>query len=117
MNDLYLKFTSSEEADQLLFDTIENYVDENGMPMQVNQDGNYHEGLVVKTEKRPKFKNIDIIGDIYRPTGETTILEGEQTPVLEKLDGYHVNIRVIDEDVSLLQKYIVVPKAPIRVWG
>lgn len=122
MSDLYLKFASAEEADPFLFDTIETYVDENGLPVQADQDGNYPEGSVIKTEKRQKFLNTDIIGDIYKPTGATTTIEGPggdpiEVPVLEKLDGYHVNVRPAGEDVSALEPFAVVPANPVRIWG
>lgn len=51
----------------------------------------------------PKFQNIDVIGAIY---------DGE-TP----LDGYHANVRVVDEDSSALEPFAVFPSAPRRVWG
>lgn len=123
MTDLYIKFTSADEADPILFDTIETYVDENGFPVAPDMDGNYPADAVIKTEKRSKFLNLDIIGDIYKPTGETTTVEGpdgeEMTvPVLEKLDGYHVNVRPVDgEDTSALTPYAVTPANPVRVWG
>lgn len=122
MSDLYLKFASAEEADPVLFDTIETHVDENGLPVAPDMEGVYPEGSVVKTEKRQKFLNTDIIGDIFKPTGEMTTVEGPggeqiEVPVLAKLDGYHVNVRPAGEDVSALEQFKVAPANPVRVWA
>jgi len=57
------------------------------------------EGYVVAN-----FKNIDVIGVIYK---------NEQP-----LDGWHVNVRVMDgEDSSSIAPFSVIPTVPVRVWG
>lgn len=122
MNDLYLKFASAEEADPILYNTIETHVDENGLPVMPDIDGSYPEGSTTKTEKLPKFLNLDVIGDIYKPTGETTTVKGpngEQmiVPVMQKLEGFHVNVRPAGEDVSVLEPYSVIPTNPVRIWA
>lgn len=123
-NDLYLKFASEEEANEVLYITTESYVNEEGLPVYPDAEGSVPEGAIVKTDKRPKFINTDVIGDIYKPTGETTTVEGPEegeemeVPVLEKLEGYHVNIRPMpDEDVSELEEFAITPKNPVRVWA
>ena len=107
--DLYLKFESQEQAEELLFDVVDAVLDAEGNEVQ-------------PAYKKPKFINTDVIGDIYRPTGEMTTIEGPdgeklEVPAMEKLDGYHVNLRVTDEDTSGLEQYAVAPKNPARIWG
>jgi hypothetical protein len=64
------------------------------------------------------YANIDTIGVIYKPTGET--LQGEDGPYPEMapIDGWHVNVRLADgEDGAALELFAVTPEQPIRVWG
>lgn len=122
MSDLYLKFVNEAEAEGFLFDLIETHVTPEGLPAVPDMEGNYAEDTEVKIEKRSKFLNLDIIGEIYKPTGEMTTVEGPdgesmELPVLEKLEGYHVNIRPAGEDTSALTPFIVVPQNPVRVWA
>lgn len=102
--DLYLKFESQEQAEELLFDVVDAVLDAEGNEVQ-------------PAYKKPKFINTDVIGDIYRATGNTTEVDGVEVPEMEKLDGYHVNVRVTDEDTSTIEQYTVQPKNPQRVWA
>ena len=91
--DYYLRFTDEAEAKSVL----------------LRPDGNH---------EAPRFRNIDIIGLIHRPTG--TMLMGESGPVPEMalLPGWHVNVRLMDdEDGSALEPFAVQPAAPRRIWG
>jgi hypothetical protein len=65
-------------------------------------------------EDMPNYANIDTIGVIYKPTGET---DAENNPVMAALPGWHVNVRVVDEDDTALQPFAVTPATPMRVWG
>lgn len=66
----------------------------------------------------PNFRNIDIIGTIYKPTGATEIVEGMQQPVMVAQPGYHCNVLVAqDEDASVLIPYTVTPTTRVRVWA
>ena len=66
----------------------------------------------------PNYRNIDTIGTIYKPTGETETVDGMETPVMAPIDGWHVNVRLVgDEDASALESYEVTPATPMRVWG
>jgi hypothetical protein len=57
------------------------------------------------------YLNIDTIGVIYKPTGET-----DAEPVA--IPGWHVNIRLMPgEDPSPFAPYQVNPVTPMRVWG
>jgi hypothetical protein len=66
----------------------------------------------------PNFRNIDIIGTIYKPTGATQTIDGMQQPVMVAQPGYHCNVLVTQgEDASVLTPYIVVPATRVRVWA
>lgn len=101
MIDLYLKFESAEQAQEVLVDAGVWLIDEETK-------------LPYATEKFA----VDVIGDIYVPTGETaTDEEGGEYPLMEKLDGYHINIRAMNEMPSELNEYAVAPKSPTRKWA
>ena len=65
--------------------------------------------------------NIDVIGVIYKPTGnivqqrlEDTVIE---VPEMAAVEGFHANLRG-DVDASLIQEIIIdAPKTPHRVWA
>ena len=67
----------------------------------------------------PCYKNIDVIGVIYKPTGAMlTHEDGTEHTETVALDGWHANVFVLpDEDVTALQPYVVTPVNPVRVWG
>ena len=69
---------------------------------------------VLYTKDCPNFANIDTIGTIYKPTGE---VDAEGSPMMILLDGWHVNVRVVNEDATSLEAYVVTPTAPMRVWA
>ena len=66
----------------------------------------------------PRYKNIDVIGVIHKPTGAMlTNGDGTEYPEMAPLDGWHVNVFVLpDEDVNALEPYGVTPTNPVRVW-
>lgn len=88
MQDLYLKFTDEAEAQAALF-----------------------------TDERPNFVAIDLIGTIYKPTGNMLQSEEGEVPEMAPLDGYHVNVRLVDEDGSALEPYRIYPDNPVRGWA
>lgn len=103
MTDFYLRFNTKEEADSVLYTVTPQVTDEEGT-------------VVVEESTKPNFANIDIIGTIYNADavlGE----DGEVITEATAKDGYHVNVRVIDEDASALELFSVVPNQPMRVWG
>lgn len=90
MQDLYLKFEDEAQATALL------------TQVNVTVDA---EGNETASEPRALFRNIDTLGIIYEPTGEM-------------LPGWHVNVRVMDdEDASALLPFAVTPTSPRRVWA
>lgn len=61
---------------------------------------------------------LDVIGTIYQPTGETTIVDGEQVPVTAPVPGYHANVRTTsDELAAALDAQRTYPVTPVRVWA
>jgi hypothetical protein len=102
--DLYLAFPTQAAADAVLYTTHDAVTDE---------DGN----VTVEAYVTPNYANIDTIGIIYKPTGETTEQDGMAVPVMAPVEGYHVNVRVVDEDAEALQAFAVTPATPLRVWA
>lgn len=94
MQDFYLSFSDEAAARAVLYRT------ENGNEL-------------------PNFINIDTIGVIHKPTGETQTLEdGLVVPVTTAVPGWHVNVRLLDtEDGSTLEPFKVNPATPVRVWA
>jgi hypothetical protein len=95
MIDLFLKFANKAEADTLLFTTGES------------------------GDQYPLYRNVDVIGTMYKPTGDVTVDEdGIEIPVVAPAPGWHVNVRLMpDEDGSSLEQYRVYPTTPSRVWA
>ena len=61
---------------------------------------------------------LDVIGAIYQPTGETTLVDGQEVPVTAPVSGYHVNVRTTsDELATALDAQRTYPVAPVRVWA
>lgn len=81
-------------------------------PDQVTADGILLDG------ETPRYKNIDAIGVIYKPTGVMLKYgDGTEYPEMAPLDGWHVNVLVLpNENATPLEPYIVTPTNPVRVW-
>lgn len=88
MTDYTLKFTTEAAANKVLFD---------------GEDSRYPEHV------------IDIIGTIYKDTGETTLVEGVEQPVMAAVPGWHVNVR--GPETEAFEAYVVEVATPIRVWA
>ena len=89
MQDFYLKFTSEAQANDVLY-------------------------TLVDEEKKPNYRNIDVLGELYDPIPDP-MPEG-YSPVA--LPGWHVNVRVMpDEDSAPLEAFAVIPTNPRRVWA
>ena len=60
---------------------------------------------------------IDEIGVIYLPTGEVVSGEDGDEPVMEPIDGWHVNARTTSSDAADALRHLeVTPETPVRVW-
>jgi hypothetical protein len=105
MTDLYLSFPDEVTAKAVLY-RIEGAV-------EATEDTEAFEGYEV-----PNFANIDTIGIIYKPTGETLMGEDGEYPEMAPIEGWHVNVRLVDgENGEVLEPFKVEPSTPMRVWG
>ena len=61
---------------------------------------------------------LDIIGIIHKPTGETIERDGYTIPVMEAIEGFHANLlgQLTEEQQSALP-LIDAPATPVRVWA
>jgi hypothetical protein len=97
--DTFLKFADEAEANEALFTEQTNVQDD-----------------VVETVLVPKYAAIDVIGTIYKPTGEMIQTDEGEVPEMAPLDGWHVNVRHTAEAPEL-DAYKVAPKSPVRGWA
>lgn len=97
--DFMLRFADPAEADSVLFDE------------QTNVQGD-----VVETIKVPKYAAIDVIGTIYKPTGNMIDTDEGEVPEMAPVDGWHVNVRH-NAEAPELEAYRVFPKAAQRGWA
>ena len=97
--DYLLKFTSKAAAEKVLF-TKET----------VTVDG------VAETTLLPKYAAIDVIGTIYKPTGNFTTVDEVRVPEMVAVAGYHANVRH-NEEAPELDAFVVAVNTPARVWA
>lgn len=116
IKDYYLKFSTPEEAFGVLNEEI--------MRVVYTQDPEDPESVVEIVEGtgeyRQRFLNIDTIGVIYTPTGNTLVdPDGNEYPEMAPIEGHHVNVRVFnsEEPWKDLEPYEVPVETPVRVFG
>ena len=96
MIDLYLKFADEAQAKSVLYTETPATLDDDGVTVS--------EALF-----KPNYANIDVLGVIY------DMADAENHVAL---DGWHVNVRLVDgEDGSALEPFAVIPTQPRRVWA
>jgi hypothetical protein len=62
--------------------------------------------------------DLDVIGTIWKPTGETTTdADGTIMPVMSMVNGYHANIRGITAEQAAQLPTIAKPNNPVRIWA
>jgi len=104
MQDVYLKFESESQANSILYHMIE-YTDPQADSIMIS-------------EIRPLYQNLDTLGTISEPTGETSIQDDVEVPIMQPMAGWHVNVRLMpDENLEALIPYQVYPTQPRRVWA
>ena len=100
--DFYLRFDSPADADAVLFDEQTNV-----------------EGDTVETVKVPKYAAVDVLGQMYKATGQTIQTDdGENyytSDVMESIPGWYVNVRH-NAEAPELEAYRVHPATPQRMW-
>jgi hypothetical protein len=105
MTPYYLKFADEAEANSVLITTVDEISDEDG-------------SIIVQASVTPNYANIDTIGLIYKLTGEMLMGEDGEYPEMAPIEGWHVNVRLVDgEDAEALEPFEVSPQTPVRVWG
>jgi hypothetical protein len=100
--DYFLKFNDEAEANAALFTE------------QTNVDGD-----IVETVLVPKYAAVDVVGQIFKPTGNVLPAEdesGEAVDEMAPIDGWHVNVRHTDEAPEL-EAFRVFPATPARMWA
>jgi len=100
--DYFLRFDTEAEANAALFTEQTNVQDD-----------------VVETIKVPRYAAVDIVGTIYKPTGNVLPAEdesGEAVDEMAPIDGWHVNVRHTEEAPEL-DAYKVEVKTPARMWA
>jgi hypothetical protein len=106
MIDYYLRFSSEEEAFQALKEAGYTSIDENEKEYVISATHQYC---------------VDVIGDIYRGGKWDINEQGEMITIEEpiKLEGYHVNVRMLSGDISEnLRNFVInTPNLPYRIFG
>lgn len=60
---------------------------------------------------------LDMIGIIYKETGETITVDGMTFPKTEPIPGYHANLILYGDIPSELESILISkPNNPVRVW-
>ena len=67
-------------------------------------------------EEKPKYAAVDVIGVIYKPTGQQLQTPEGEVEETSPIDGWHVNVRHT-EAAPELEAYRVFPAAPVRGWA
>jgi hypothetical protein len=100
--DYFLRFNDEAEANAALFTEQTNVQDD-----------------VVETVLVPKYAAVDVVGTIYKPTGNVLPAEdesGEAVDEMAPIDGWHANVRHTDEAPEL-EAFRVFPATPSRAWA
>lgn len=94
MKDLYLRFADADEMRAKLIEA--------GFVADEEQGGLYHPDI-----------SLDVVGVITNSIFDAESVEYVTEP------GYHVNLRVINDDLDLskFDGFVVSPKTPARVWA
>ncbi len=64
----------------------------------------------------PKYTAVDVLGTIYKPTGNKLQTPEGEVDEMAPLDGWHANVRH-KEEAPELEQYRVNPKVPQRMWA
>jgi hypothetical protein len=97
--DMYLKFADEAEANAALFTEQTNVQDD-----------------VVETVLVPKYAAVDVVGQIFKPTGKMLKTDEGEVPEMAPLDGWHANVRHTAEAPEL-EAFRVFPETPSRMWA
>lgn len=98
--DLYLKFPDEAAATATLYTLHPEVTDEDGT-------------VTAEAYSTPNYANIDTLGTLYEAAPE----DAGEDYVHAVLSGWHVNVRLVDEDPAPLEAFAVHPVLPRRVWA
>jgi hypothetical protein len=59
--------------------------------------------------------SVDVIGTIWKPTGEVIDTDEGEVPEMAAIEGWHANTR--GPMLESLMAYAVEPEHPVRVWA
>ena len=111
----------SEELETPTIDFYLKLTDEAAMTTVLS--GFYNEdNEIVKFVPNTSNYAIDVVGTLSEPTGNTLTDDNDmEYPEMQALDGWHVNIRLIGDEVrtaveALDETHGVTPGAPQRIW-
>jgi hypothetical protein len=113
--DLYLKADSEDALMTALIDAGI-YLDQDEVT-ETDEDGNV---VIVQPEAKGLVSGVslDIIGVIYKQTGETVLEDGTIMPEVSMIDGFHANLRgSFTESQKAKLPLIEAPATPMRVWA
>ena len=113
--DLYLKADSEDALMDALIDAGI-YLDQDEVT-ETDEDGNV---VIVQPEVKGLVSgvSIDVIGVIYKQTGETVLEDGMIVPEMSMIDGFHANLRgSFTETQKAKLPLIEAPATPMRVWA
>jgi hypothetical protein len=61
---------------------------------------------------------LDIIGTIQKPTGQTAEINGFTVPVMVNIEGFHANVMAnLTQEQKEMLPLIEAPATPVRVWA
>jgi hypothetical protein len=113
--DLYLKADSEDALMDALIDAGI-YLDQDEVT-ETDEDGNV---IIVQPEAKGLISGviIDIIGTIFKPTGETGEDANGEYEIVEPIDGFHANLRgAFTEEQKSKLPLIEAPSTPTRIWA
>lgn len=61
--------------------------------------------------------DLDVIGQIFKPTGRMIQMVEGECPETAAIPGYHANIRGITDEQAALLPTIAKPNNPVRIWA
>mgnify|MGYP006401110421 FL=1 len=108
----------SEELETIKIDFYLKLANEAAMTTVLSDFYNDDDELVPNTSNYA----IDVVGTLSEPTGNTLTDDNDmEYPEMQALDGWHVNIRLVGDEVreaveALDTSHGVTPSAPQRIW-
>lgn len=71
---------------------------------------------VMTEEAIAQFAAVDVVGTLFKPTGELIITDDGPIEAMEPIPGWHVNIRDKNDLPLDFEAFRIEPKTPSRQW-